>query len=204
MAPLIAALALTACGGIGYQQQKSAAKPMVVPGTQGSIPAAATADEASTVITGVPVYSHLIQGTGYTSVSVTVQTNRILKVQFIPGTQDRNVAGTGFTPQYSRMGVYIKVGSQSQPTEMLGNGSSGGDAEKSRILEFSNSFTRSCNRADTTCRQDVTITVEKPNYDYFCLIGYFPGCPWSHVWETHPWNGTLLVQTDDTDALSTN
>lgn len=209
---LATSLAVTGCGGSAYRVTSSS-KPMIVPGAQGAIPSPSSSsgatddgtgdeDDSSTVITGEPAFNYQIQGTGYTSVSVKVQTNRILKVQFTPGTQDRTVEGTGFAPQYSQMGVYIKVGTQSQATEMLSNGLLGGSPEKSRILEFSNSFTRTCDRTDSSCRQEVTITVEKPNYDYFCLINW--KCPWTQVWETHPWTGTLLIQTDDTDGLSTN
>jgi hypothetical protein len=108
------------------------------------------------------------------------------------------VRGVGYT---SQLGVYIQVGSLNQPTEMLTNGYNGTTAETSSVIDFSSSIpSGSCAGQATTCRQNVTITVNKPNDDYWCLTtGQF--CPWSYVYASHPWNGTLTIQTDDTTAI---
>jgi hypothetical protein len=50
------------------------------------------------------------------------------------------------------------------------------------------------------CRQNVVITVKKPNYDHFCFTYGF-GCSHTHVQANHPWNGVIHVQTDDTVAF---
>ena len=147
-----------------------------------------------------PPFSFRVDGTGYTSVTFEVTTRTVLKVRFAPGVQDKTVAGTGFSPQYSVLGVYIAVGSDLRPTPPLYNGLGGGTGEKSPVMDYSSAFTRTCSASDPDCREKVTITVKQPNYDYWC-INYGAYCPWTHVWDTHPWNGTLTVQTDDTTGI---
>jgi hypothetical protein len=159
-----------------------------------------TTTTSTTTGTASPI-KMTIRGVGYTSTSVTVSANQVLKVEFAPGEQDTAVAGTGVYPEYSQLGVYIQVGSLNQPTEMLTNGYNGTTAKTSSVIDFSSSIpSGSCAGQASTCRQNITITVNKPNDDYWCLTtGQF--CPWSYVYASHPWNGTLTIQTDDTTAI---
>lgn len=155
---------------------------------------------SSTATPSDPVYSFRAEATGYTAVSFVVAARNILKVRFAPGIADTAVAGTNFTPNYSLMGVYIAVGGDSRATPPLYNGFGGTPAETSSIMDFSSAFPRTCSAADPACREQVTITVKQPNNNYWCL-NFGMGCAWTHVYDTHPWNGTLTVQTDDTEAL---
>lgn len=201
-----ASLALTGCGGASAKPKTrgaalSSSGTVIGGSTDNDIPVALpSATPSSTPSTGTPPYSYRVGATGYTSTTVTVYTNQTLKVKFTPGIQDENVAGTGFSPRYSGLGVYIKVGSQESPTPLLYNGLNGGEAETSPVIDYSSSFSKTCAAGDTSCRQSVTITVTKPNYDYWC-INFGSYCPWTHVYDTHPWHGTLTVQTDDTDGI---
>lgn len=147
-----------------------------------------------------PLISFSVRSVGYTATTYTVRARKSLKVRFTPGVQDSAVKDTGFHPQYSKLAVYVKVGERSQPTALLSNGMTSGSAENSHIMDFSSSFEKTCAEEDATCREEVTITVEKPNYDFYCL-NYGMYCSHTQVYETHPWNGTLTVQTDDTVLL---
>jgi hypothetical protein len=149
---------------------------------------------------GSPLISERVEATGYTTTSLTVVTGRKLKLRFRPGIQDKNVEGTGFTPHYSKLGVYIAVGELTQPTPMLRNGFSGGDAQSSHIMDFSQQISDGCDTSDPDCRQEVTITISKPNNDYWCL-NWQMYCPYAQMHSTHPWNGTLELETDDTVPL---
>ncbi len=144
--------------------------------------------------------SQRVGAIGYTSTSITVKARKVLKLRFTPGMQDETISGSTTKPLYSGLGVYISVGSTSTPTPFLYNGMYGGAAQNSGSMDFSASIPQSCASSDAACREDVTITVSRPNYDWYCLNGQ-GGCPWAHVQDTHPWNGTLQVQTDDTQAL---
>lgn len=144
-----------------------------------------------------PLYSFQVRAVGYTAKSFTVRANRTVRVKFFPGRQDRTVSGTGFTPNYAQLGVFIKVGDEKQATALLSNGLIR-EATSSVTMDFSDSFTRTC-KTDS-CRQDVRITVMQPNYDYWCY-NYGTYCAYTHVHDTHPWNGTLEVATDDTVGL---
>ncbi len=150
---------------------------------------------------GVPVISMRIDKTGYdVSYTYQVRVKNVLKIKFKPGLQNKTVAGTGWSPNYSQLAVYISIEDDSRPTSLLSNGLLS-PAEESPVLDFSTSFRKTCATGDTACRQLVTITVNKPNYDYWCYnFGQY--CPHTHVWDTHPWNGTLSIQTDDTNAFS--
>src|SRR6185437_13241014 len=53
---------------------------------------------------------------GYTSTSITISAASVLKMIFTPGIQDQTVAGTGVSPQYSYLGVYITVNGVTQNT----------------------------------------------------------------------------------------
>ncbi|HAR42886.1 MAG TPA: hypothetical protein DCS07_09705 [Bdellovibrionales bacterium] len=205
------ALLLSACGAQPYSSQNTSnvAQSFSLPESQNAPLPGETTTTTSTPGTSVnsnllPTIIKRVEGVGYDqTVSVEVRVRRILKVKFTPGIADKTEAGTGFTRHYSGLGVYLSVESNSQPTPLLQNAFNGATPE-SKTIDFSGSFTRSCATTDTSCRQFVTITVSKPNYDYLCLVErmcapYFPA--WTHVAATHPWNGTLEIQTDDTSGL---
>lgn len=135
---------------------------------------------------------------GYNCSPKTVQVKDVLKVRFSPGINDEFVSGTGTSPQYSKLGVYIKVENTTQMTALLSNGLASA-AQSSPVINFSNAFTKTC-AGDPECRQNVTIEVCQPNYDYWCY-NFGTYCPHTHVHQNHPWNGELEVQTDDTEAL---
>jgi len=148
-----------------------------------------------------PVYQFEINGVGYPSeVRIEVPVRDILKVRFRPETNIDTVANTGFVAQYSHLAVFLDVGSTSQATPLLSNGLIY-QQETSNIIDFSSQFTKTCTSSSPTdCRQMVTVKVHKPNYDYWCFnFGMY--CSYTHVWDTHPWRGTLLIETDDTEAL---
>lgn len=152
-----------------------------------------------------------VKGKGYdVDVTVRVTTNKILKVRFRPDPQQGVVKGTGFSPSYTGLGVYLTVGSVTKATPLLYNGANGGSAQVSSPMSFAGAYTNKCASTDTACRVSVTIHVTKPNYDHYCL-NYPDGFPqagtwvypcaypgYTHVHENHPWYGTLLVYTDDT------
>ena len=142
----------------------------------------------------LPPLTFEVSNVGYTEVSIQVKTTKILKVKFVPATQSSMVTNSGYAPQYSKLGVYIAVGSQDRPTPLLSNGLMEA-AKESPIMDFSASIN------EATADDEVKITVHKPNYDYWCLMGYYNLCPYTHVYETHPWSGTLIVQTDETEEL---
>ncbi len=143
-----------------------------------------------------------VEGVGYNDVLVpNIPAGKILKVQFIPGQQDQVVANSNFSPIYSQLGVYISVGAQSVATPLLNNGlQTGGVASKSPIVSFATAIQGNCAAGDLDCRVPVTIRISKPNYDYWCL-NYLMYCPNTQMHGTHPWNGTLVIQTDDTDPI---
>lgn len=148
-----------------------------------------------------PIIQSRVGTIGAHAVTVQVQVNNVLRVRFTPGVQDQAVAGGNFEPQYSKLGVYVGAGSNSQATEMLNNGyARGGTPQYSSIIDLGSSFNHSCSANDPTCRQTVTITVDRPNYDYWCM-NWGTGCDYVEVYSTHPWHGTLEIQTDDTQAL---
>lgn len=149
--------------------------------------------------TGTALYEFDIDAVGYTSVSKTVETNSVLKVRFIPLENSKKVDNSGFQPKYSKLAVYLSVGTDKRPTPLLRNGLSG-EAQKSPIYDFSSSFTKTCG-TDTECRQEVTITVGQPNNDYWCY-NYNMYCTHTHVYDTHAWSGLLLVETDDTEEIT--
>jgi hypothetical protein len=168
---------------------------------------------------GAPMIQAEVEGVGYTSTYFTLPTRSILRVKFIPGIQKSQVEGTGFTPQYSKLGVYITVNGKQSITSLLSNGLSSSVSE-SRVFDFSNVISNNCG-TDEDCREDITIEVHKPNYDYWCFnfpSGFYEQsnkgntyrypseyCPHTQVYDTeqgkHPWNGTLVIQTDDTQTM---
>jgi hypothetical protein len=155
----------------------------------------------SNVPTGTATpYSFSISGTGYVSKTVTVSAGKVLRVKFTPGTANQAIAGSGATASYSAMGVYLSAGSSTaQATPLLRNGYYG--AAESTIMDLSASLPTACSAStDATCRRTVTVTVSKPNLDYYCL-SYGAYCPYSQAPSNVPWNATLTIQTDDTTAL---
>ncbi|MBI4926103.1 MAG: hypothetical protein HY843_09280 [Bdellovibrio sp.] len=128
-----------------------------------------------------------------------VRVNKVLKVKFTPGQADRKIANTGYTANYSMLAVFISVGTNEIATPLLNNGLTD-TQETSEVMDFSSSFTKTCPDSTPSCRQTVTISVKKPNYDYWCFnFGMY--CSHTHVWPTHPWNGKILIQTDDTKSM---
>lgn len=147
-----------------------------------------------------PPLSLTVRKVGYDSpYTIQVPVRRTLKIKFTPGIPNETVQGSGFTAQYSQLGVFISVGTQEQSTPLLRNGLLG-EQESSPVLDFSGSIPQTCPESDPACRVSVTITVRKPNYDYWCF-NYGAYCSYTRVWETHPWNGELKVETDDTQSL---
>jgi hypothetical protein len=178
-------------GGTGFSGSSS--------GSSGSSSTSGSSSSGSSG-SGVPPITMRVGTVGYNSVTVEIDTRSVLKVQFAPGIQDEVVAGTGYAPAYGHLGVYIQVGTTTQPTPMLSNGLLDNNPQKSPVLDFSNAFTKSCDPTDLTCHQPVQIMIFKPNNDYFCMnFGMY--CPWAQMYQTHPWHGELSIQTDDTDAL---
>ncbi|MEK6577839.1 MAG: hypothetical protein AABZ55_01315 [Bdellovibrionota bacterium] len=206
---LILAVSISGCGGVAYDKKStlgnfnsfanqppaSGGVPLPIP-----TPAPTTTPSPSPILKGYPPITMRVDGTGFTTTTVTVYTNSILKLTFSPGTQDRTIAGTGQVATYSKMGVYIGIGSNLSPTEMLNNGFTGGTPQTSRVFDLSSSFTKTCAAGDSACRQAVTIKIGNPSNDFYCL-NFGSYCPWGTLYSTHPWNGTLRVQTDDTDSL---
>lgn len=143
-------------------------------------------------------YRVKVQGNGYSSHSFSVQTGKTLKVRFIPGKQNTQDDGQ-FYP-YSMLGVYLGVGSNAQPTELVYNGYGGGSALQSSVIDLSD-FIPACASGASSCRQAVVITVSQPNNDDACINSGYQSCPYAHVPSGHSWNGTLVIQTDDTSAI---
>lgn len=180
--------------------------------TQGAPLQTTTSSNTSTVSTstsavtaetrkGIPALNFKVRAVGYNSTSVTVRAGRVLRVIFVPGLQDRAVANTGFYPQYSKLGVYIGIGTSLQATPLLDNGLRSGNMQGSQVIDLSSQISSPCVSSDTACRSEVTITVTKPNTDYSCLNFGGAYCPYQRMYPTHPWNGTLYIQTDDTDPV---
>lgn len=207
LVPAFAAIA-SGCGNAQYSSSLKSAKSnftgtVVDDGSEdGSTGDGSETGDTGPRRTGVPQYRFKISGVGYTSQQVTVKANRILKMRFSPGWQDRPYQNTGYTFHYSMLGVFIDVAGQTQDTSLLYNGYPKSDSagETSRVLDFSSAFTRKCAATDADCRQTITIVVKQPNSDAACL-NWGQGCSYAHVPDGHSWNGTLIVETDDTDAF---
>jgi hypothetical protein len=195
------ALFAVGCSGVSTSYKVAASGTTLdTSGSSGSTLTTGTSTTTTTTTTGASSpYTFTVRGVGYSTTTVSVSAGQVLKVEFAPGVQDTAIAGTGVYPQYSQLGVYIQVGSSLEPTEMLQNGYDGSTAQTSTVMDFSSSIPSGC-AGSTTCRQNVTITITKPNNDFYCLNeGIY--CPWNQVLSGQPWNGTLTVQTDDTDSI---
>ncbi len=173
-------------------------------GTVTSSSSAATASSSSTssssTSTGTPPQETRVDATGVNGKgSIWVRVKDRLKVKFRPGIQDKKVSGSGFSPNYSRMSVTLTVGTSNRTTSVLYNGFNQ-PAQESSVQDFSTAFTKACGATATGCRQWVLVTIEKPKYDYWCL-NYQMYCDMTDVYSTHPWNGTVTLETDDTDPI---
>jgi hypothetical protein len=193
---LVVAVLESGCGAMNYLPGSSTSGSVNTNGTTTYTTSGGTVSDpssASGTETGTQPITMQVSGVGYDSVTVSVpNVTSVLKVEFTPGVQNGTVSGTNFAPIYSGLGVYINVGSLSQPTPLLHNGADGTNVETSGVMDYSSAL------SGTT--GSVVITVTKPNYDYWCL-NYGEYCPWTQVYPTHPWNGTLRIQTDYTDSL---
>ena len=147
-----------------------------------------------------PIYEFSVTGKGTASKTISVNTKDVLKIRVQPSPAGKAIDGTGYYPQYSQLGVYIKVGDSDQPTALLYNGFHGGNAQKGSVMDFSDAFIQTCDEDDIDCRQTVKIKVHNAQDDYWCL-NFNLYCPYTHTYETHYWKVTLFVQTNDTDAL---
>lgn len=196
------ALLITACGGQSdlrstkyaqnYTFQSAEPSDQNTTSSNGTLNTSGSSGSTSKS-TGKSPYSFRIGATGYVSTSVSVRAYKTLKVKFTPGVQDETITDTQNYAHYSGLGVFITVGSNTQATPLLYNGLYGGSPQNA-VLDFSSAL----NSLSGT--SSITIKISQPNTDYSCIhFGY--GCPWSHVSDSHPWHGTLQVQTDDTDSL---
>jgi len=199
------ALAVSAiASGCGDAAYRTTPNTNITTATTGTTAVTATTTTSSTTSSssvsaatssGVPPLSFTVQGLGYTTpVTFTVSTRTVLMVEFTPTNQ---LSTTG---NYSQLGVYINVGStagqggETLATPLLPIGVASG------VMDFSAAFTQTCASTDTTCRQNVVITINKPNDDYYCMsFGMY--CPYTNALSTQHWYGTLSVQTDDTESL---
>jgi hypothetical protein len=204
---MMAALLLTGCGGQSNRQVATQSNTTTsTTDSSSTTSSSSSSTSTSTVTPGIPALSLPVSTTGYNSVTVQVSTRSILRLKFTPGVNHATVNGTGFSPQYTKLGVYIGVGSDTRATALLSNGISG-TATSSDVMDFSASFTHNCDTSGNCQAQTVTITVSKPNDDFWCAnYGYY--CPYAKVGvsgqsgdTSAPWNGTLTVQTDDTNAI---
>lgn len=202
------ALALTGCGGANRDTALTAttvaATTTATSASTSTTATTTTAGSGSTdtgVADGGPLAIFDVLGIGYNAVTITVQTNSVLKLTYTPEVQTRMIAGTGYVPQYSQMGVYIKVGTTEYATALLRLADSSRAADHSAILDFSGAFTHTCAATDKTCTQSVTVTIYKPNSDYDCFTFGPAYCPYQRVRNLHPWAGSLSVQTDLTRSL---
>ena len=189
------------CSGVSTSYKVSASGTTLDTSGSGSTLTTGTSTTTTTTTTtgASSPYTFTVRGVGYSTTTVSVSAGTVLKVKFAPGVQDTAITGTGVYPQYSQLGVYIGVGASTEPTQMLQNGYDGSTAQTGTVMDFSSSIPSGCS-GSTTCRQNVTITITKPNNDFYCLNeGIY--CPWNQVLSGQPWNGTLTVQTDDTDSI---
>jgi hypothetical protein len=195
--------ALSGCGQMHYSRVESAGNASTVVWSSSPIPNPSPTPSTTSQTNLAAVYSYPVISKPYapnTALNFMVKANKVLKVRFKPKPTDIPVPGTGYPAQYSMLGVYLMVNGTEKPTPPLYNGLTQA-AEWSPIMDFSAQVPHlNCDVNDTTCREDVVVTVEKPNYDYWCY-NYGSYCPYTKIYGNHPWNGTLEVQTDDTFPL---
>jgi hypothetical protein len=165
-----------------------------------------------------PVIEQYIKGLGYEEeITISVETRSRLRVRFVPGQQDAFVGNTNFSPPYSLLSIALQVGNDEEVTAPLSNGLYEPE-EMSDIFDFSQSFRKRCETDEINCQERVRITIKRPQYNYWCIEypnGFYDpksfqyrnvcyGNPYgmTRVYESHPWNGTLLIETDYTESLN--
>lgn len=154
-----------------------------------------------------------------------------IRLRYTPKPQDdfalvRDSSGkwvkSGFSPNYSIFGLSISVAGKENRTPPLRSGLYGSQ-QSSPIYEYTpkatlcsdpssastripdnlstmNVTTANANALKITQRYCYVITFSNPVYDYHCLTqGRF--CPYSNIEPTHPWVGSVEIQTDETRAL---
>ncbi|MGZ3708332.1 MAG: hypothetical protein ACXWPM_05820 [Bdellovibrionota bacterium] len=205
LVPTFALLVLvfgTGCGGYSYGTGHGTGHYYYGDGTsaQGGSQSASSDGSVSTISGAqAATYEFRAGAFGYTAATVTVRAGKNLKVRFTPGQQDQKNPDTGYFFPYSKLFVYINVGTSQQSTGVLDNGLQSGHATNSGIMDFSSALP--CANSADTCRTSVTITLDHPNSDILCLNGYVAYCPYNKQTGSMPWHGTLEVETDDTQAL---
>jgi len=200
---VLAGMILTGCGGQTYSRTANGQSLYTVSNVNLPSNTQSDNDSSDTLSSGssgsssktslIEPYNFKIAAVGYTSTSLSVKALKTLKIKFTPGIQNEPISGTNNYPQYAGLGVFVTVGSTTKTTPLLYNGLFGGNPQSGEI-DFSSAL------PNNSTSSKITITISQPNYDFWC-INYRAGCPWSHVSDEHAWNGTLQVQTDDTDSL---
>lgn len=186
--------ALVSCGGNARRD--------LAPTTIPTEPPITTPGTTTVIANLPPPVTQKLEILGYTGGTITVATNKTLKIRVTPGKADKPVEGTNYAAKYAGLGVYISVENYSHPTPLLGTGESGQPQQRSQIYDYSDKFTKTCPANRPDCKQNVTVTIEKPNYDYWCFM--FQQCSpnyYTHVHETHWVNVTVEIETDFTRAL---
>ena len=144
-----------------------------------------------------------ISGVGPGDVAqVLVETHSRLKLRFVPGINQEEIFEPPIfiIPQYSKLGGVVGVdGGPATGVPALSNGLVE-PLEFSAALDLSLSFTPTCPLSVPDCRQQVVIEFFNPFNDYTCL-NEGSDCPTAPVPDGHPWNGTLLIETDDTQPI---
>ena len=167
-----------------------------------------------------PVIEQRVDLIGYGSGFIDVSTNSTLRIRVAPGINDRTIAGTGFSPQFSRMYVRVRafklgfIGTIPENTTPVMHNGLTAAAQQSPIYNLDNAWggTPTCTQANPTCRESIRIVIDQPNTDYFWtnnIYSYQPQLngPWAptpeftHVQNGHPSHVTVTIQTVDTVGL---
>lgn len=148
-------------------------------------------------------YSYVGRGY-YDDIRQTGTTRGILRVQVRAEVNSTLVEGTpNFTPQYSILGLFLKVFETEQATPMLHNGTYGGNHNWSQPIDFSGALPVICPN-NTVCVQPFEIQFLKPNSDYLAVLQNMPGAFYNHVQSgppAHTFEFTVRIETDDTNSL---
>lgn len=152
---------------------------------------------------GQEPFTYSIVGRGYTDVlRETFMTHHTFRIQVRAEVNSTIVEGTpNFTPQYSILGLFLKVFETEQQTPMLANGTHGTNQHWSQPIDFSSAFPTQCPNNDPFCRQPVEVQFTKPNSDYLYGLNSAWGLGWNHVQPNHTFEFTIRVETDDTNSL---
>lgn len=162
-------------------------------------------------------YEFDVNGVGYEGdIVFKVKARETLKVQFIPLGAPTTIKvdgkDSGYFAPYGKLMVYIKVGKVDTATPLLSNGLDRA-AQVSPVMDFSSAIKTACTGqgASRVCPDTIDVIVHRPNYDYwarnYSTYCFYPKnaqayCT-DHTWvyPSHPWAGTLRVQTEETEAL---